>query len=239
MPMNMMREFFRLESIGGILLALAAMLALVMENSPLAFVYDLILTTPVAIQIGEFIINKPLLLWINDGLMAIFFLLVGLEIKREVLEGQLSTKEQIGLPAIAAIGGLVVPAAIYSLMNWDNAVSIHGWAIPAATDIAFALGIVSLLGNRVPETLKITLVAIAIIDDLMAILIIAFFYTENLSLLSLAIGALAIGILFFLNKRGVTKLAPYIVTGIFLWACVLKSGVHATLAGVVLAFLSR
>ena len=236
MPMNMMREFFRLESVGGILLALAAMLALVMENSPLAFIYDLILTTPVAIQIGEFIINKPLLLWINDGLMAIFFLLVGLEIKREVLEGQLSTKEQIGLPAIAAIGGLVVPAAIYSLMNWDNAVSIHGWAIPAATDIAFALGIVSLLGNRVPETLKITLVAIAIIDDLMAILIIAFFYTENLSLLSLGIGALAIGILFFLNKRGVTKIAPYVVTGIFLWACVLKSGVHATLAGVVLAF---
>ena len=203
MPMNMMREFFRLESVGGILLALAAMLALVMENSPLAFIYDLILTTPVAIQIGEFIINKPLLLWINDGLMAIFFLLVGLEIKREVLEGQLSTKEQIGLPAIAAIGGLVVPAAIYSLMNWDNAVSIHGWAIPAATDIAFALGIVSLLGNRVPETLKITLVAIAIIDDLMAILIIAFFYTENLSLLSLGIGALAIGILFFLNKRAI------------------------------------
>ncbi len=157
MPMNMMREFFRLESIGGILFALAAIFALVMENSPLAFVYDLILTTPVAIQIGEFIINKPLLLWINDGLMAIFFLLVGLEIKREVLEGQLSTKEQIGLPAIAAIGGLVVPAAIYSLMNWDNAVSIHGWAIPAATDIAFALGIISLLGNRVPETSKLHL----------------------------------------------------------------------------------
>lgn len=235
MPAKMLKEFFKLEAAGGILLGLAAILALVMENSPLQFLYDAFLTTPVAVQVGTFIIDKPLLLWINDGLMAIFFLLIGLEIKREVLEGQLSSREQVILPALAALGGLAVPALIYSYINWGDSNAISGWAIPAATDIAFALGVITLLGNRVPETLKICLVAIAIIDDLAAIIIIALFYTDNLSLLSLGIGAIAIAGLAILNRRGVTSLTPYILIGIVLWACVLKSGVHATLAGVVIA----
>lgn len=236
MPVKMIREFFRLEAAGGILLGLAAIAALIMENSVLRPLYDALLTTPVIVQIGTFLINKPLLLWINDGLMAIFFLLVGLEIKREILEGELSTRQQISLPAIAALGGLAIPALIYSYINWGDAESIRGWAIPAATDIAFALGVITVLGNRIPETLKICLVAIAILDDLAAIIIIALFYTDNLSLFSLAVGIIAITILTLLNRSGVTRLAPYIITGIFLWACVLKSGVHATLAGVVLAF---
>lgn len=235
MPIKMIREFFRLEASAGILLFIAAIAALVMENSPLYALYDAILTTPVAVQIGTFIIDKPLLLWINDGLMAIFFFLIGLEIKREILEGQLSTKEQVTLPALAALGGLIAPALIYSYINWDNAESMKGWAIPAATDIAFALGVVTLLGNRVPETLKICLVAIAILDDLAAIIIIALFYTENLSLTSLSFASIAIVGLYILNRMNVTRITPYILIGIFLWACVLKSGVHATLAGVVLA----
>lgn len=235
MPIKMLREFFKLEAAGGILLGLAAILALLMENSPLQFIYDAFLTTPVAIQIGAFAIDKPLLLWINDGLMAIFFLLIGLEIKREVLEGQLSNKEQVILPTLAAIGGIAFPAFIYSYINWGDSGAISGWAIPAATDIAFALGVITLLGNRVPEALKVCLVAIAIIDDLAAIIIIALFYTDNLSLLSLGAGAATIFVLAILNRRGVTSLTPYILVGIILWACVLKSGVHATLAGVVIA----
>ena len=236
MSMRMMREFFRLEAMGGILLGFAAILALIVENSPLQPLYDRLLTTTVLVQIGEFVINKPFLLWVNDGLMAIFFLLVGLEIKREILEGQFSTREQIILPAMAAIGGLAVPALIYSYINWGDVEAIRGWAIPAATDIAFALCVIKLLGNRVPESLKICLVAIAILDDLAAIIIIASFYTNSLSLFSLAVGVIAITILAILNRRGITHLAPYIIVGVFLWACVLKSGVHATLAGVILAF---
>lgn len=236
MPIKMIRDFLKLEAAGGILLGIAAIIALVMKNSALSELYDGFLTIPVLVQLGEFIINKPLLLWINDGLMAVFFLLVGLEIKREILEGQLSTREQISLPAIAALGGVLFPALIYTYINLDDADSIRGWAIPAATDIAFALGVLSLLGNRVPETLKICLVAVAILDDLAAIIIIALFYTENLSLFSLAAAGGAVIILATLNKRGVTSLAPYIITGVILWACVLKSGVHATLAGVLLAF---
>lgn len=235
MPLKMIRNFFKLEASAGILLGLTAILALVIKNSPLENLYGKLLTTPVVIKIGEFAIDKPLLLWVNDGLMALFFLLVGLEIKREILEGQLSTKKQISLPAIAALGGLIMPALIYAYINWGDSRAITGWAIPAATDIAFALGVITLLGSRVPETLKICLVAIAILDDLAAIVIIALFYTDNLSLFSLSVGAIAIIILMMLKQRGVTKIAPYIVTGVFLWACVLKSGVHATLAGVVLA----
>jgi len=234
-PVEMIREFFKLQASAGILLGIAAIVALLMENSPLAPFYDKILSTPVVFQVGALEIKKNLLLFINDGLMAIFFLLVGLEIKREILEGQLSTREQIVLPAVAAFGGLAVPAMIYAYINWGDSSAISGWAIPSATDIAFALGVISLLGSRVPESLKICLVAIAIIDDLAAIIIIALFYTDNLSLMSLGFGFIAIVILFFLNREGVTKLTPYILTGIFLWACVLKSGVHATLAGVVLA----
>lgn len=235
MSVRALREFFRLEAAGGILLGAAAIIALFVENSPLAVFYDALLTTPMAVQIGAFLIHKPLLLWINDGLMAVFFLLIGLEIKREILEGQLSTKEQITLPAVAALGGLALPALIYSYMNWTDPEALRGWAIPAATDIAFALGVMTLLGKRVPETLKICLVAIAIIDDLAAIVIIALFYTDNLSLFALVSGIIAVAGLAILNRRGVTNLTPYIVLGIILWACVLKSGVHATLAGVVMA----
>lgn len=236
-PNALIKEFFKLEASGGILLGIAAILALGMENSPLKAIYDSFLTIPFKIQIGEgFKLDKPLLLWINDGLMAIFFLLVGLEIKREVLQGQLSTKDQISLPAIAALGGLAVPALIYSYINTGDNHLMRGWAIPTATDIAFALGVITLLGSKVPQSLKITLVALAIIDDLAAILIIAIFYTENLSLLSLYSALIAISILAFLNYRHVTKVTPYMVVGLILWVCVLKSGVHATLAGVVLAF---
>jgi NhaA family Na+:H+ antiporter len=233
-PIKMIREFFRLEAAGGILLGIAAILAIVIENSPFRNLYDYFLNTPVAVQIGTFAIDKPLLLWINDGLMAIFFLLVGLEIKREILEGQLSSKDQVILPVIAAFGGLAVPAIIYSYFNWGTN-SMNGWAIPTATDIAFALGVIMLLGKRVPESLKICLVAIAIIDDLAAIVIIALFYTKSLSIISLGFATLSIITLYIMNRRGVTKIAPYMIVGIFLWACVLKSGVHATLAGVVIA----
>jgi len=233
-PAKMIKEFFQLEASAGILLGLTALIAILIENSSLRHFYDYLLNTPVIVQVGTFAINKPLLLWINDGLMAIFFLLVGLEIKREILEGQLSSKEQVILPVIAAIGGLAIPALIYTYFNFGTE-NINGWAIPAATDIAFALGVITLLGKRVPESLKICLVAIAIIDDLTAIIIIAFFYTKQLSLISLGLGAIAILGLYILNKRKVTNIAPYMVIGTFLWVCVLKSGVHATLAGVVIA----
>ena len=233
-PAKMIKEFFRLEAAAGILLALTALIAILIKNSPLQELYGHFLNTPVVVQIGSLAIDKPLLLWINDGLMAIFFLLVGLEIKREILEGQLSSKEQVILPVAAAFGGLMIPALIYTYFNYGSQ-NISGWAIPAATDIAFALGVISLLGKRVPQSLKVCLVAIAIIDDLAAIIIIALFYTKSLSLVSLGLASIGILGLFILNKRKVTKIAPYIIIGVFLWVCVLKSGVHATLAGVVIA----
>lgn len=237
MPIRKAAEFFKLESAPGILLFLACLTALAMKNSPLAWAYDTLLHTPVAIQIGEFSIDKPLLLWINDGLMAVFFLHVGLEIKRETIQGQLSSRDQAILPLLAAMGGIIVPALVYISLNYSNPVALKGWAIPAATDIAFALGIVAVLGSRIPPAIKICLLAIAIIDDLAAIVIIAFFYTTNLSLLSLGFAAIAISTLTLLNIKKVTNLGPYVLTGILLWTCVLKSGVHATLAGVILALL--
>jgi NhaA family Na+:H+ antiporter len=187
------------------------------------------------VKIGALEIAKPSLLWINDGLMAVFFFLVGLEIKREALEGQLSSVNQIAPPGVAAIGGMAVPAAIYAYFNWSNPVDINGWAIPAATDIAFALGILMLLGSRVPLAIKVFLTAVAIIDDLGAIVIIALFYTENLSLTSLAWAIGGLVICAIMNLRGVTRVAPYILIGVIVWVAVLKSGVHATLAGVLLA----
>ncbi|MCG8355347.1 MAG: Na+/H+ antiporter NhaA [Kiloniellales bacterium] len=230
------REFLRHESASGVILMLAAVLALVFDNSPLAWLYDGLLDTPLAIQVGALKIAKPLLLWINDGLMAIFFLLVGLEIKREVLEGELSSIDKAALPAVAAVGGMAMPAAVFVAINWGNAETLKGWAIPAATDIAFALGILALLGTRVPLALKVFLLALAIIDDLGAIVIIALFYTDGLSTTALSLAAIGIVGLILLNRLGVTRLTPYVLVGIFMWVCVLKSGVHATLAGVALAF---
>ena len=230
------REFLRHESASGVILMLAAVLALVFDNSPLAWLYDGLLDTPLAIQVGALKIAKPLLLWINDGLMAIFFLLVGLEIKREVLEGELSSIGKAALPAVAAVGGMAMPAAVFVAINWGNAETLKGWAIPAATDIAFALGILALLGTRVPLALKVFLLALAIIDDLGAIVIIALFYTDGLSTTALSLAAIGIVGLILLNRLGVTRLTPYVLVGIFMWVCVLKSGVHATLAGVALAF---
>lgn len=234
--MQTIRDFLKLESASGLLLIGAMVLALISANTPLASLYGAFLDTQVAVQIGALKLAKPLLLWINDGLMAIFFLLVGLEVKREVLEGELSSLPQIALPGIAAVGGMLVPAAIYAWLNWSDPVALKGWAIPAATDIAFALGVMALLGKRVPNALKLFLLTLAILDDLGAIVIIALFYTNQLSTVSLALAALAIAALIVMNRLGVTRVAAYMVVGVFLWICVLKSGVHATLAGVALAF---
>ncbi|KPK38574.1 MAG: sodium:proton antiporter [Gammaproteobacteria bacterium SG8_47] len=230
-----LREFLKMESASGILLVAAAILAMVVNNSPLSSLYDHLLSMPVEIRVGAVHIDKPLLLWINDGLMAVFFFLVGLEIKREVLEGELSNPAQIALPAFGAVGGMAVPALVYVALNWGDDTAMNGWAIPAATDIAFALGVLSLLGNRVPAALKVFLLTLAILDDLGAIVIIALFYSGDLSLSSLAIAASAVVVLAVLNRRGVVSIAPYALVGVVLWAAVLKSGVHATLAGVLLA----
>ncbi|VEF09440.1 Na(+)/H(+) antiporter NhaA [Pseudomonas fluorescens] len=229
-------RFFQLEAASGLLLIAAAILALIINNSPLSWLYTGLLDTPVVAQIGALKIAKPLLLWINDGLMAMFFLLIGLEVKREVLDGQLSKPSQIVLPGAAAIGGMLVPALIYWFLNRDNPAALSGWAIPTATDIAFALGVLALLGKRVPVSLKLFLMTLAIIDDLGAIVIIAIFYSGELSTLSLGLAAACIAALVAMNRLGVVKLGPYMIIGLILWVCVLKSGVHATLAGVTLAF---
>ena len=230
-----LQEFVRLEAAGGLLLMVATVLAMIVANSPLDRYYTALLALPLEIKLGALGIGKPLLLWINDGLMAIFFLLVGMELKREVLEGHLSSLRRASLPAIAALGGLVMPAALYAALNWNDSTALKGWAIPSATDIAFALGVVSLLGERVPPALKAFLLSVAIFDDLGAIIVIALFYTAELSAVSLAIAAIFLLALLWLNSAGVTKPAAYFLLGIPLWIAVLKSGVHATLAGVVLA----
>ena len=231
-----LKEFLRLESAGGILLVVAMALAMIVVNTDLWPLYKGLLAIPLEIRIGEFEIAKPLLLWINDGLMAIFFFLIGLEVKREVLEGELSDSAQIMLPAVAAVGGVVVPALVFTWFNYGDESAMKGWAIPTATDIAFALGILSLLGKRVPASLKLFLLTLAIIDDLVAILIIAVFYSVEISMISLVIGGLAYAACVFQNLRGVMRLTSYLVFGLIMWAAVLKSGVHATIAGVLLAF---
>ncbi|WND02535.1 Na+/H+ antiporter NhaA [Temperatibacter marinus] len=233
--LNSIQKFLNSESAGGMLLMVSAAIALIIANSPLSGYYGLLLDTPIAVQIGTFEINKPLLLWVNDGLMAVFFFLVGLELKRELIEGELSQPSKIMLPAIGAVGGMVVPAFIYLAFNLKDPVAMQGWAIPAATDIAFALGILSLLGSRVPISLKIFLTSLAIFDDIGAIVIIALFYTSKLSLVSLITALVCLIPLYVLNKRGVTEKSPYILIGLIMWAALLKSGVHATLAGVALA----
>ncbi len=226
----------RLESAAGILLLAAAIVAMVMANSPLANLYAALLDTTLAVQIGALKISKPLLLWINDGLMAVFFFLIGLEIKREVMEGELSSFAQIVLPGLGALGGMLVPAGIYAALNWGNSVALDGWAIAVATDIAFALALLGVFGRRVPIPLKIFLLTLAIFDDLAAIIIIALFYSGDLSLLSLSIGLATLLVAITMNRLGVTRTSSYLLLGIVLWIAVLKSGVHATLAGVLIAF---
>ena len=234
--MQFIEEFIKKESSSGILLIFVTVLALLLKNSPVSELYDAFLHTPVEVRFGALHIDKPLLLWINDGLMVLFFLLIGLEIKREIFEGQLSNWGQVALPGIAALGGMMVPALIYMQFNHGDVQAMQGWAIPTATDIAFALGILSLLGDRVPVSLKIFLMALAILDDLGAIVIIALFYTSNLSTLSISVAVLALIVLIIMNRLGVARRAAYIILGMVLWVSVLKSGVHATLAGVALAF---
>lgn len=229
-------RFFQLEAASGLLLIAAAALALIINNSPLSHLYNAFLDTPVVAQVGALKIAKPALLWINDGLMALFFLLIGLEVKRELLDGHLSKPSQVVLPGAAAIGGMVVPALIYWALNKDNPAALAGWAIPMATDIAFALGVLALLGKRVPVSLKLFLMTLAIIDDLGAIIVIALFYSADLSTASLAGAGACLIALIAMNRLGVVKLGPYMIIGLILWVCVLKSGVHATLAGVTLAF---
>jgi Na+:H+ antiporter, NhaA family len=230
-PLSAIREFLRHEAAGGILLLAAAALAFILTNSPLAEHYLQFFELHLSLKLGDLGLDKSLGHWINDGLMAIFFFLVGLEIKRELIEGELSSPRQAALPAIAAVGGMAAPALAYFLFNAATPETLPGWAIPAATDIAFAMGVVSLLGNRVPESLKIFLLALAIIDDLGAIIIIAIFYTADLSLLALGLASIGIAILILMNRLGVQSLAAYVLVGIYVWACVLESGVHATLAG--------
>ncbi len=234
--MKIIEDFIEKESSSGILLMIATVLALIFSNTFLSGWYQSFLHIPVEIRIGALHLDKSLYHWVNDGLMVIFFLLIGLEVKREILEGHLSSIGQAALPGIAAIGGMAVPAIIYLMFNMDDPIAVNGWAIPAATDIAFALGILSLLGKRVPVSLKIFLMALAIIDDLGAIVIIALFYTAKLSMISVAIALISLAVLIALNKFGVAKKAAYFIVGIVLWVSVLKSGVHATLAGVALAF---
>jgi len=229
------QRFVRLDYASGIVLFAAAIFALVAQNSGLQGTYDYLLSVLLEIRLGDFTVGKPLLLWVNDGLMAVFFFQVGLEIKKEVLEGELSDLSSISFPLLAACGGVVFPALIYWVLNRQEGGSTNGWAIPTATDIAFALGVLALLGKRVPAPLKIFLLTLAVLDDLAAVLIIAFFYTGSLSMLSLAVAAGAIVALFLLNRTGVTRLTPYVIVGLILWVSVLKSGIHATLAGVVLA----
>ena len=234
--MKAIEEFIQKESAGGIFLMIATVLALIFSNTFLSPLYESFLHIPVEIRFGPLQISKSLYHWVNEGLMAIFFLLIGLEVKREILEGHLSSLRQVSLPGIAAVGGMTVPAAIYLFLNWRDPFALKGWAIPTATDIAFALGVLSMLGKRAPVSLKIFLMALAIIDDLGAIIIIAVFYSANLSLLSIAVALVAITVLAALNMLGVTKKAAYFLVGAVLWVSVLKSGVHATLAGVALAF---
>ncbi|MGC2166985.1 MAG: Na+/H+ antiporter NhaA [Gallionella sp.] len=232
---SIISDFFKHESAGGIILMFAATLAVAFANSPLQSHYDMLLGTPVEIRVGSLEIAKPLLLWINDGLMAVFFFLVGLELKRELIEGELSDRRSIILPGVGAIGGMLLPALIYIILNRNDEVALSGWAIPAATDIAFALGVLSLLGKRVPASIKIFLTSLAIFDDIGAILIIALVYTAKISLPSLLVVAGCLVVLALLNSRNVEGKSLYVMIGIIMWVAMLKSGVHATLAGVLTA----
>lgn len=232
-----MNKIYSRELIGGILLFAAALLAIFTANSPLVEWYNLLLDTPFEVRLGEHSLDKPLLLWINDGLMVIFFLVIALEVKREFLEGDLSSPSQVALPAIGAAGGMLVPAIIYTIFNHDYPEYIQGWAIPTATDIAFVLGMLAILGQRVPSALRMFLLSLAIFDDIGAIAIIAFFYSHDLSLVSLIGSLICLSILYAFNRFKVSALMPYILVGIVMWLFVLNSGVHATLTGVALGLM--
>jgi NhaA family Na+:H+ antiporter len=232
-PISLIAEFLRLEAAAGLVLMAATAAALVLANSPMAPLYQAVLSAEIGLP-GN---SLSVLLWINDGLMVIFFLLIGLEIKRELLVGELSSTKRAVLPAIAALGGMIVPAMIYAALNWHDPDALRGWAIPAATDIAFALGVVAILGSRVPTSLKVFLTALAILDDLGAIVIIGLFYTPHVSGIALGLAAASLALLLALNRFGVRRLAPYLIVGLFVWGVVLASGVHGTLAGVAVAFM--
>lgn len=236
MRLTYIRKFIKHESACGILLFFAALIALIMCNSPLSVFYQNVFKLPLQIQIGQFSYGEPLLFWINEGLMAIFFLQVGLELKREFLEGELRGLSKVALPGIAALGGMLVPALIYVGINYSNPETLKGWPVPVATDIAFALGVLSLFGKRVPITLKLFLMALAIFDDVGAIIIIAIFHTKDLSFLAMFGALLIIALLCTLNALKIRSLIPYILVGFLLWLCVLKSGIHTTVSGVLLAF---
>lgn len=233
---DLVRRFFQLEAASGIILFFTALLALALANSPWASIYQSILDIPFQLRVGPLNLDKTLLLWVNDGLMAIFFLLVGMEIKREMIDGSLSNRQQASLPVFAAIGGMIVPAVIYYFAIGNETNLTAGWAIPMATDIAFALGVLSLLSRQVPLSLKVFLLALAIIDDLGAILVIALFYTDQLHAEPLLFAAGLTGLLVIFNRSGVNKLSSYLLIGGFLWIAILKSGIHATIAGVILGF---
>ncbi|RXJ82281.1 Na+/H+ antiporter NhaA [Arcobacter sp. F2176] len=232
----LVNNFMKSETSSGIILIFVTIFALVLRNSFLSEYYYSFLHVPIHFSVNDLVIDKPLYLWINDGLMALFFLVVGLEIKRELLQGHLSSWSKISLPAFAALGGMLCPALIYFFFNQNDSNALNGWAIPTATDIAFSLGILSLLGKRVPVSLKIFLMALAIIDDIGAIVIIALFYTSNLSVEVLYVSLFIIFVLFVMNRMGIATISLYFIVGIILWVTVLKSGVHATLAGIILAF---
>ncbi len=237
-PQSRLQAFIHHETTAGLILVVAAAAAIFAFNiDALRPIYEGLLEAKTTIAIGDFGLSKPLVLWINDGLMAVFFFLVGLEIKREVLEGNLSSRDQIVLPALAAVGGMAAPALFYSLFNWNDPVMMRGWAIPAATDIAFALAALSLAGSRVPLSLKVFLLTLATLDDLGAIVIIALFYTSKLSVLSLTLATLVLIVLFVLNRFRIDRIGLYLCLGVAMWVLVLKSGIHATLAGVALAFM--
>lgn len=232
---NRLKAFIDSEAASALPLLVATVLALVLANSPLTHAIHTLLEAKFGFSFGVLDLAKPLHLWINDGLMAVFFLLVGLEIKREVVEGELSRPSQVALPIAGALGGMIVPGLIYVGINWGDPVALRGWAIPAATDIAFSLGVLAALGSRVPLALKVFLTTLAIVDDLGAIVIIAVFYTSQLSFQAMALAGVCIVGLAILNRAGVRRLGPYLLLGVVLWVSVLESGVHATVAGVVLA----
>ena len=219
------------EAASGVLLIVAAFLALIAANTPLNKYYSALLDIPVVLQVGPLKIDKPLLLWINDGLMALFFFLIGLEVKREILEGDLSDVSRIAFPAVGALGGMLVPGAIFYAFNHTDPAALAGWAIPLATDVAFALGLLAMFGARVPTALKVFLLSLAIFDDLGAIIIIAVFYTVDLGLIPIVVASVAWAVAIVLNRRGVLTIAPYTILGLIMWVSVLKSGVHATLDG--------